>query len=149
FPRTIETTRPAMLFGPSGHDQASQPDQGVRQFGPFQYVQNPTNDPLVAVLCDKQARGRMDQFAKLLRDGLDEDQGRFAGGLIGKFRLTSIRFYYAEIDGDSGESYEAAAGRLLDELPQTPTLALVQIRSAHRQRASAYNPYYVAKARFM
>ena len=149
FPRIIETTRPAMLFGPSGHDQAQQPDQGIRQFGPFQYAHNPTNDPVIAVLCDKHARGRMDQFAKLLRDGLDEDQGRFSGGLIGKFRLTSARFQFAEIEADTAESYDSAAKRILDELPQTPALALVQVRGAHRQRQSANNPYYVAKARFM
>ena len=149
FPRMIETTRPAMLFGPSGHDQASQPDQGIRQFGPFQYAHNPINDPVIAVLCDKQARGRMDQFAKLLRDGLEEDEGRFSGGLIGKFRLTNVRFQFAEIDSDSAGGYNSAACRALDELPQAPALALVQVRTAHRQWASAQNPYYVAKARFM
>ena len=85
FPRMIETTRPAMLFGPSGHDQASQPDQGIRQFGPFQYAHNPINDPVIAVLCDKQARGRMDQFAKLLRDGLEEDEGRLRAGSSANF----------------------------------------------------------------
>jgi hypothetical protein len=91
----------------------------------------------------------MDKFAKLLRDGLDEEGGRFSGGLIGKFRLTNVRFHFAEIGGDTGESYEAAAGRALEELPQTPALVLVQVRSAHRQRVSSQNPYFVAKSRFM
>ena len=149
FPRMIETTRPGMLFGPSGHDQANQPDQGVQQYGPFQYTHNPVNDPVIAVLCDKQARGRMDQFAKLLRNGLDEEGGRFSGGLVGKFRLTNVRFQYAEIAGDTADDYAAAAQRILDELPQTPALALVQVREAHKQRASGQNPYFVAKARFM
>jgi hypothetical protein len=149
FPRMIETSRPGMLFGPSGHDQANQPDQGIRQFGPFQYTHNPVNDPMIAVLCDKQARGRMDQFAKLLRDGLDEDYGRFSGGLIGKFRLTSARFQFFELSGDSGDHYAAAAQRVLDDLPTTPALALVQVRESHKQRASGQNPYFVAKARFM
>ncbi len=149
FPRIIETTRPAMLFGPSGHDQANQPDQGVRQYGPFQYTHNPINSPVIAVLCDKQTRGRMDQFAKLLRDGLDEEGGRFSGGLVGKFRLTNVRFQFAEIGGDTAEDYDAAAGRILDDLPQSPALAVVQVRAAHRQRPSSQNPYYVAKARFM
>lgn len=149
FPRLIETTRPAMLFGPSGHDQANQPDQGIKDYGPFQYTHNPINDPVIAVLCDKQARGRMDQFAKLLRDGLDEEKGRFSGGLVGKFRLTNVRFQYAEISGDTAESYDAAASRILDELPKSPALALVQVREAHRQRPSGQNPYYVAKSRFM
>ena len=149
FPRMIETTRPGMLFGPSGHDQANQPDQGVQQYGPFQYTHNPVNDPVIVVLCDKQVRGRMDQFAKLLRNGLDEEGGRFSGGLVGKFRLTNVRFQFAEIAGDTADEYAAAAQRILDELPQTPALALVQVREAHKQRASGQNPYFVAKARFM
>ena len=149
FPRMIETTRPGMLFGPSGHDQANQPDLGVQQYGPFQYSHNPVNDPVIAVLCDKQARGRMDQFAKLLRDGLDEEGGKFSGGLLGKFRLTNVRFQFAEIAGDTADDNAVAAQRILDELPQTPNLALVQVREAHKQRASGQNPYFVAKARFM
>jgi hypothetical protein len=149
FPQLIETSRPTMLFGASGHDQETQPDVGIQQYGPFQYAHNPINEPMIVVLCDKQARGRMDQFAKLLRDGLDEEGGRFSGGLIGKFRLTKVRFHFAEIGGDTAESYEAAAERALEELPQTPALALVQVRSAHRQRIPSRNPYYVAKSRFM
>jgi hypothetical protein len=149
FPRGIETSRPNMLFGPSGHDQHRQLDLGIQQYGPFQYAHNPINEPMIVVLCNKQARGRMDEFAKLLRDGLDEEGGRFSGGLIGKFRLTNVRFHFAEIGGDTGESYDAAAGRVLEELPQTPALALVQVRSAHRQRVSSQNPYFVAKSRFM
>jgi hypothetical protein len=149
FPTVIETTRPAMLFGPSGHDQTEYPDQGVQRFGPFQYTHNPVNDPVVAVLCDKQARGRMDQFAKLLRSGLDQEGGRFSGGLVGKFRLTNVRFQFVEVAGDTGEDYAAAAERVLDELPQSPALALVQVREAHKQRSAGINPYFVAKARFM
>jgi hypothetical protein len=145
----IETSRPGMLFGPSGHDQATQPDLGIKQYGPFQYTHNPVNDPVIAVLCVKQTRGRMDQFAKLLRDGLDEEGGRFSGGLIGKFRLTNARFQFAEISDDNVDDYAAASQRILDELPQTPALALVQVREAHKQRASGQNPYFVAKARFM
>lgn len=149
FPRMIETSRPTMLFGASGHDQQTQPDLGIRQHGPFQYAHNAVNDPTIAVLCDKQARGRMDEFANSLRDGIDADNGQFAGGLVGKFRLTNVRFHFVEIVGDSAKDYATAAQRALDELPQVPALALVQVREAHRRRLSAQNPYFVAKSRFM
>ena len=149
FPRLIETSRPTMLFGASGHDQEKQPDLGIRKHGPFQYAQNPVNDPMIAVLCDRQARGRMDEFAKSLRDGIDDENGQFAGGLIGKFRLTNMRFHFIEIANDSAQGYEAAADRALEELPQVPALALVQVREAHRNRISSQNPYFVAKSRFM
>ncbi|MEX2487992.1 MAG: Piwi domain-containing protein [Pseudomonadales bacterium] len=91
----------------------------------------------------------MEQFAKALRDGIDDDNGRFSGGLVGKFRLTNMRFHFVEIASDTAESYANAATRALEELPQTPAMALVQVREAHKQRLSGQNPYFVAKSRFM
>lgn len=149
FPPRIDTNRPTMLFGASGHEQHTQPDLGIQRHGPFHYSHNPTNDPMVVVLSHPSARGRIEQFAKALRDGLGKHQTVFSGGLIGKFRLTSVRFHYAEIAADSAEAYADAATAALQDLTQTPALALVQIRESHRRRLSADNPYYVAKARFM
>lgn len=148
FPKILETSRPTMLLGASGHDQDTQPDRGIKRHGPFQYTHNPVNDPMIAVLCDKTARGRMEQFAKALRDGIDGNE-RFSGGLVGKFRLTNIRFHFVDIIGDMAESYASAATRVLEELPQTPAMALVQVREAHKQRMPGENPYFVAKSRFM
>ena len=149
FPRLVETSRPPMLFGASGHDQHTQPDLGIRQHGPFQYAHNAVNDPTIAVLCDRAARGRMEQFAKSLRDGIDGENGQFAGGLIGKFRLTNVRFHFVEVGEDTGQGYADTARRALEDLPQVPALALVQVREAHKRRISAQNPYFVAKGQFM
>ena len=149
FPRMIETNRPTMLFGASGHDQHTQPDLGMKQHGPFQYAHNPINDPEIVVLCNKAAKGRMEQFAKSLRDGIDEENGLFSGGLIGKFRLTNVRFHFVDIGDDTAQEYSAAASKVLEELPQTPVLALVLVREEHKQRISAQNPYFVAKSLFM
>lgn len=149
FPRQIETNRPTMLFGASGHEQHTQPDLGIQRHGPFHYSHNPTNDPTVVVLSHASARGRIDQFARALRDGLGKHQPVFSGGLIGKFRLTNVRFHFAEIAADTAQAYADAATAALHDLPQTPAMALVQVKEAHRRRLSIDNPYYVAKARFM
>ena len=37
----------------------------------------------------RASRGRMEEFVKALRDGIDDEKGQFRGGLIGKFRLTN------------------------------------------------------------
>lgn len=149
FPRMVETSRPTMLFGSSGHEHHTQPDIGIRMHGPFQYAHNPVNDPTIVVLCDKAAKGRMEQFVRALRDGIDAENGRFSGGLVGKFRLTGVRFHFVEISSDTPEGYVAAIERTLDEFTQTPAMALVQVREAHKQRLSEHNPYFVAKSRFM
>ena len=101
------------------------------------------------MLSHPSARGRIEQFTKALRDGVGKQRTVFSGGLIGKFRLTSLRFHYAEIAADTAEAYAAAAAAVLQDVTQTPALALVQIKEAHRRRLSTDNPYYVAKARFM
>ena len=149
FPPRIETNRPTMLFGASGHDQNTQPDRGIQRHGPFHYSHNAVNDPTVVVLSHPSARGRIEQFARSLRDGIDDRQQVFSGGLVGKFRLTSVRFHFAEIATDTAPDYAAAATNALHELPQTPAMALVQINESHRRRLSGENPYYVAKAQFM
>lgn len=149
FPRLIQTNRPTMLFGASGHDQNKQPDLAISRHGPFQYTHNPVNDPTIIVLCDGAVKGRMQQFAKALRDGIGDDDGRYTGGLVGKFRLTNVRYHYSEIGSDTAEGYAAAAESALAALPQTPSVALVQVREAHRRRLSDQNPYFVAKSRFM
>ena len=149
FPPQIDTNRPTMLFGASGHEQHTQPDLGIQRHGPFHYSHNPTNDPMIVVLSHPSVRGRIEQFTKALRDGLGKQQTVFSGGLIGKFRLTSVRFHFAEIAADTAQAYADAATAALHDLTQTPALALVQIKEAHRRRQSPDNPYYVAKAQFM
>ena len=149
FPLLIETSRPPMLFGASGHDQHTQPDLGIRRHGPFQYALNATNDPTIVVLCNKDVKGRMEQFAKSLRDGVAGYNGRFAGGLIGKFRLTNVQFHFLEVSEDTAQGYVDAARSALEDLPQIPALALVQVREAHKFRIAEQNPYYVAKSHFM
>ena len=149
FPRLIETKAPTLLFGASGHNQHTRSDAGIRMHGPFQYAHNPINDPTIIVLSEKAARGRMEQFVNDLRDGVAADNGRFSGGLIGKFRLTGARFYFVDVVGDTSEEYTSAIQRALDELPDTPALALVQVRESHKQRPSGQDPYFVAKCRLM
>ena len=149
FPQLIGTNRPPMLFGASGHNQHTQPDHGIRQHGPFQYAHNTVNDPTVVVLCNRTVRGRMEQFAKSLRDGIGGGNGLFTGGMVGKFRLTNMRFHFVEVNADTGQGYAEAVGRSLEELPQVPALALVQVREEHKRIVAPDNPYYVAKSRFM
>ena len=149
FPPILETNRPNMLFGANGHEQHTQPDFGIKQYGPFKYAHNPVNDATILVLCDRAAKGRMEQFAKLLRDGVDEQNSRFAGGLIGKFRLTNIRFQFIEIDGDKAQHFTDAISKSLQQLPQNPALAIVLVREAHKLRTQAENPYFIAKSRLM
>lgn len=162
FPPLISTDRPGFLFGAQGRETGAYPDVGVRQHGPYKYLQNERNEPLIAIICESRFRGRIDQLAKTLRDGITEDawqdamQGRrkvpenpFRGGLIGKLRLSRVQFEFEEVTEPTPDAYGAAIQRLLARLPETPDLALVQTRADFKQLRNDRNPYFAAKAAFM
>ncbi|TCL89538.1 argonaute-like protein [Rhizobium sp. PP-WC-2G-219] len=162
FPQKIETQRPGFLFGAQGRDSGLYPDPGVKSHGPFKYMQHERNEPVVAIICESRYRGRIDQLARALRDGIGEDAWRdamrgrpkalenpFQGGLVGKLRLSRVQFEYEEVGDDSPEAYHDAIQKLLSRLPETPDLALVQVRANFKSLRNEKNPYFAAKAAFM
>lgn len=162
FPQLISTDRPGFLFGAQGRETGAYPDQGVKQHGPYKYMQHERNEPVIAIICESRFRGRIDQLARTLRDGADEDawqdamRGRnkvpenpFRGGLIGKLRLSRVQFEFEEVSEPTPEAYRQAIQRLLARLPETPDLALVQTRAEFKQFRNDRNPYFAAKAEFM
>lgn len=156
FPTHIPTHRPSFLFGPQGRKTGSYPDGGIQKWGPFKCMQHTRNTPRIAVICEASHRGRVEQFIKSLCDGFPDDSWKnvgkpnpFQGGLIGKFRLTQISLEYEEVRNATAEEYRCAAERLLERLPGSADLAIVQTREAFKQCWGDENPYLVSKAAFM
>lgn len=155
FPDLITTQRPGFLFGAQGRNSAGQPDAGIRNFGPYMFMQHTRNTPTVGVVCEARHRGTVEQFLQLLRNGVPEESWRgqgdnpFRGGLIGKFRLGRINFEFETVGGTSAGDYRAAARRLLNRLHDAPDLSFVQIRREFVQLSANDNPYFAAKAAFM
>lgn len=162
FPRRIEVSRPDLLFGPKGRNTSSYPDSAIQDWGPFKYMFNERNSPLIVVLCEAQYRGRVEQFMQSVRDGFPDEswnaatswqtrkqKNPYQGGLIGKYRLSQAAIEYEEILGADVQSYRKAASRLLGRLSKTPDLAIVQIRQSFRALHGEQNPYFVSKAVFM
>ncbi len=155
FPAEITTERPTLLFGPQGRNSGTVPDNGIKVWGPYMYMQNTRNTPLIAVICESQYRGQVEQFTKALCDGLPDELWKgvgdnpYRGGLIGKFRTTRIRLEYEECSSQSSQDYKVAARKLLERLPETPDLALVQIRESFKNQRGDNNAYFVTKAALM
>ena len=160
FPEEISTSRPTMLFG-DGLQTSRVPDEGVQRWGPYKYMHNEQNEPVIVVVCEAAHRGRMEQFVELLRSGFPDADWRkathgpeprpnpFAGGLVGKFRLRRVSYEWEEVQSPTAEAYGAAAERALRRLPTPPALALVQIRKDFTILRGDQNPYFVGKAAFM
>ncbi len=155
FPQQVATERPILLFGAQGRNSYRYPDAGIRSWGPYMYMQHKRNTPLIAVVCEARHRGTVEQFVNALCTGYPDHLWRgkkenpYQGGLIGKFRLTKVRLEYEDCPSPSSEDYRDAARRTLARLPQTPDLAIVQIRQSFGQLRGDSNPYYAAKAAFM
>jgi len=156
FPQRIETARPTFLFGPQGKNTGIYPDIGITTHGPYMYMYHDRNAPLIAVVCESQHRGTVEQFLQLLRDGFPNEmwknakhQNPFPHGLVGKYRLSKIRFEYEECLSPTAQAYQEAATRLLGRLPSAPDLAVVQIREGFQKLYGSANPYLTSKAAFM
>lgn len=156
FPAKIETSPPVLLFGPQGIDAGKFADKGIRDFGPYMYMQHAKTQPLIAVILEVHNRGTMEEFVEALCSGIREEQWQgtkgpnpFGGGLKGQFRLSQVRIEYEQTTGNSASDYRDATKRLLERLTALPDLAIVQIRESHAGLPPNADPYYATKALFM
>jgi len=153
FPGRIATERPPLLFGPQGRNQGPLPDPGISQWGPYRYSFFSKNDVTIGVVCEKAHQGRVEQFVEMLRNGYPENLWRgqwanpYAGGLVGKFRLGTIKVVFEPALAPTSQAYKDAVQRLLSR--STPDLGFVQTRTEYRDRSGDQNPYLVSKAAFM
>jgi hypothetical protein len=145
-----------LLFGPQGWNSGNAADKGIRDFGPYMYMQHARTQPLIAVVCEAWSRGTVEEFVEALCYGIRDEQWRgtrgpnpYSGGLIGQFRLDRVHIEYEQTAGSSAAHYRDSTTRLLERLPALPDLALVQVREAHAALPPNADPYYVTKALFM
>lgn len=155
FPDYIATERPTCLFGPQGRQSGAFPDAGIREWGPYLYMQHTRNMPLIGVVCEARHRGTVEQFMNALLNGYPDalfkgyGDNPFRAGLLGKFRLGRVKLEYENCSGPSSKEYASATRRLLERLAETPDLAVVQTRESFKELYGEANPYLVTKARFM
>jgi Piwi domain len=162
FPKAIEVSRPNLLFGSQGRNTSLYPDPAIQQWGPFKYMHNEKNEPVIAILCEAPHRGRMEQFIQNLCHGFPDEaweaatswqikkqENPYQGGLIGKFHVGKVVLEYEEVSNPDAKSYRHAAKRLLERLSKAPDLAVVQVRQSFKFLYGEQNPYFVCKAAFM
>lgn len=161
-PEQIETDRPNLLFGAQGRNPNPYPDFGIQKWGPFKYMHNEKNNPTIAVVCEAQQRGRMEQFVQDLCQGFPDEAwdaatswqekkqpNPYQGGLSGKFRLSGVNLEFEEVLNPDAQAYRQSASKLLARLPKAPDLAIIQIMRAFEFLYGDRNPYLATKAVFM
>jgi len=156
FPNKVITDRPNLLFGAQGRNSGSVPDLGITSHGPYMYLHNERNSPVIAVVCEAQYIGRVEQFLNLLKNGFPAEMwtnnkrsNPFPNGLIGKYRISNVRFEYEVCSDPSPQAYKNATEKILSRLPTTPDLAIVQVKEDFMGLYGDANPYFVCKSNFM
>jgi hypothetical protein len=127
------------------------PANGLAAFGPFDGTTFDTKEPSLLVVCPADARHDVDTFVRALRDGSparDNRPQRFAGGLLGIYRLNRLNIRFAAVDlSGRGSIAQRYVDVLRDELgrDRAPDVALVVVPDEHAF-AEVDNPYLRAKA---
>ena len=126
---------------------------GLTKFGPFDRETFPKRSPRILVVCPNQAAGKVSQFIRLFRDGIQSEQNsRFAKGFSGTFGLVNPQFVTCEVptlgksDGRAGETYWRTIENYLASTDAHYDLALVVILDQHSGLADLNSPYLRGKA---
>jgi hypothetical protein len=143
---TIELKTPTFIYDHAAtKTNNSNPDTGLRNFGPYDSITFDTKAPSVLCICNRETRGNFAKLLSGLRDGLPQST-YFQKGLLKKYDLQDVKFDIKEIQNYALEEYLHVI-RDYDE--SKPHLAIIEIPVNFRQLAVSSNPYYIIKAKLL
>ncbi len=149
-----DAPRPTYVFDPAGRKTDIWHDRGLETNGPYSAQTFTPNQPNVCVICQGNRKGQVEQFVKKFLDGVDSgnQKDRFQKGFIRKYGLNSVRTEFFTTQGDSTESYQAAAKKAIEHATDKSMkwdLALVQIDEHFHELIGDANPYLTTKSMFL
>jgi hypothetical protein len=126
---------------------------GLTKFGPFDRDTFPKRTPRILVVCPNQSAGKVSQFIRTFRDGIQsESNSQFAKGFAATFGLVNPQFVTCEVPtlGISDSRAAAAYVKTIEDHLAATTgqydLALVVILNPQSNLPDAINPYLRGKA---
>ncbi len=144
---------PTYVFDPSGAQTSSWHDGGLRDFGPYTRQTFTPSKPRICIICQEQVKGRVEQFLKKFLNGIPSiPKGRFANGLIGKYRLEDCTTSFFTTENNSAEAYKKASMQAIQRSTSENfrwDLALVQTEEQLRLLTGDKSPYFVTKGIFL
>ncbi len=152
--------KPILVFDPSGSRTDIWNERGIDNHGPYDQRSFTPKQPRIAVICQAEAQGQVEQFLHKFLEGLpsvvtgwgDRARAPYAKGFIRRYALEKV---YLEVfptkDARSG-SYLNECRRAIEHAAaskQEWNLAIVQIEDAFHQLCGSENPYLATKSLFM
>lgn len=139
-------TEPSLIFDLSRTRVHAMPSQGLLDFGPYsRSVGFASNSPRVLVIYHRQNEGIYTRFLAELRDGIPGHRW-FPGGMLGKYRLTSMSFHQEVLEDYSVMAYLDAINKAMRETGEPFDLAILETHERFRTFADTTNPYFQAKS---
>jgi hypothetical protein len=153
FP-TIHTA-PPVTYVFDGQKTDSWQVRGINQHGPYSTPTFTPTEPTFCIICQKDHRGRVEQFIRKLLQGIPKTQQKmkpFDTGFIRKYAIHNVQTHFFDVEGTSAEAYRRAIHQALKVQTQQGVqfdMALVEIEESFHALSGEADPYLVAKAEFL
>jgi len=151
FPPYEIISKPALIFDPSGRRRNRWNQGGLDQHGPFDRYQFNPKRLNIAVICQADFQGRVEQFVEQLLHGVQGSEG----GDVGFLRRFALEKPYVQIfaarDASPASYHEAAVAAIehATDRDDVLNLAIVQTEESMETLEGDANPYLVSKAFFL
>ena len=137
---------PTFIFDPAGNrTEASVPDRGLNNFGPYDSLTFDTKSPNVMAICAKENRGAFSSFLAALVDGQPNSKW-FKKGLVKKYDLDAMNVTIHEVANYDYSEYSKIISSITDNKPD---LAIIEIPQEFRNMPDKENPYFKIKSRLL
>lgn len=160
FPKREVIKKPPLVFSPLPARTDIWNERGIDGYGPYDQRSFTPRRPRIAVVCQAEVQGQVEQFVRKFLDGMpDITVGRppssrkpYERGFIRRFALEGVDTTFFTAASVSGQSYRDACRRAIVHAADRGfdwALALIQIDDAFHLLDGDENPYLVSKAAFM
>jgi len=159
FPQREVIKKPALVFSPLPGRTDTWNERGLDTHGPYDQRSFTPRRPRVAVVCQAQAQGQVEQFMRKFLEGMPEvsvgktpPRQPYGRGFIRRFGLEGVDTTVFAVANKSATAYREACRAAITAAADRGfewTLALVQIDDAFHLLDGDDNPYLVTKAVFM
>lgn len=127
--------------------------RGIEEYGPFSRDTFARKSPKILVLCPDTVQGKVENFLRQLRDGINlGSRSPYAGGFAKIYGLINPQFDLQRVPW-LGNSRRSAAKAYRDKVEEylsgeerVPDAAVVVILDEHSDLPEAENPYLLSKA---
>jgi hypothetical protein len=157
FPRREIVAKPPLVFSPLPGRTNRWNQQGLDKFGPYDQRQFTPKCPRVAVICEAEEQGAVEQFLRKFVDGMPQvTTGKgykpYEQGFVRRYALEDVETTVFTASDSSSRAYKDACNLAVQWAADRNfswNLAFVQIRDGFHLLTGDDNPYLVTKAALM